>query len=99
MVLISTDVEDFNAPSIENNEQKLRFNFNSFATNAFKYDSSDNANADEVPEAAKKEVKDDNHMNSLIEYKDTLFFDSNDVRFNGMYVEIIGFKEYHIFCK
>lgn len=33
--------------------------------------------------------------NSLIEYKDTLFFDNEDTRFNGMYMKkIIELKYY-----
>lgn len=33
------------------------------------------------------EVKENTHTNSLFEYKDTLFLDNEDIRFNGMCVK------------
>lgn len=32
-------------------------------------------------------VEENTRTNSLFEYKDTLFLDSADIRFNGMYME------------
>lgn len=88
---IFADVKDRGASAIDDNkDQKFRFNFS--AENAFKYDSSDNEVANETPEIEKTidASKDNDHTNKLFESKSTLFFDSNDVRFNGMYVETTG---------
>jgi len=72
---------------VENNKaQQFKFNFN--ASNVFKYDSSDDEGTHETPDRENQMVdktKKD-QQNSLF-YKDTLFFDSNDVRFNGMYIK------------
>lgn len=74
---------------VENKTQKFTFNFNT--NNAFKYDSSDEENKHERegPDIDNKtdETKKDTQQNNLFSYKDTLFFDNNDVRFNGMYMK------------
>jgi len=73
---------------VENNKaQKFKFNFN--ASNAFKYDSSDDEDTHETPDRENQMVDENkkDQQNSLFGYKDTLFFDSNDVRFNGMYIK------------
>lgn len=72
---------------VENKTQKFTFNFNT--NNAFKYDSSDEENKHEGPDIDNKtdETKKDTQQNNLFSYKDTLFFDNNDVRFNGMYMK------------
>lgn len=80
------NVKDSDTSTVENNRaQKFKFNFN--ANNVFKYDSSDNEDTREVADnhidnQMVDETEEDIQQNSLFGHKDTLFFDSNDVRFN-----------------
>lgn len=72
-----------NDASIVEKTQRFRFNFN--ANNAFKHDSSDDEDTYETPNIDNEivvETKEDTQQNSLFDYKDILFFDNNDVRFN-----------------
>lgn len=67
-------------------DEKYRFHFN--AKNPFKHDSSDNEDENEIFDLNERSVEqsgNNNRTNSLFGYKDTLFFESDDVRFNGMY--------------
>ncbi|XP_018404159.1 PREDICTED: nucleolar protein 8-like [Cyphomyrmex costatus] len=75
--------KDNDTSTIENiKAQHFKLNFN--ANNAFKCDSSDDENISEAPDISNQidETKDDIQQNILFGYKDTLFFYSNDVRFN-----------------
>ncbi|XP_071562434.1 uncharacterized protein [Temnothorax nylanderi] len=78
------NTKDNDTSTVKNNKaQKFKFNFN--ANNAFKYDSSDDENTHEAPDIDNQmvdDIKEDTQQNSLFGYKDTLFFDNNDVRFN-----------------
>jgi len=77
------NTKDYATTTVENKVERFKFNFN--ATNAFKYDSSDNEDTHEAPDIDNQtvdEVKEDIQQYNLFGYKDTLFFDSNDVRFN-----------------
>ncbi|KMQ95446.1 putative rna-binding protein [Lasius niger] len=77
------NAEDCSVSIAENNKaQKFKLNFN--ATNAFKYDSSDDdKDVREALDTDKQMADEENtRTNSLIEYKDTLFFDNEDTRFN-----------------
>lgn len=78
------NIKDNNTSTAENNKvQNFTFNFN--ANRAFKYDSSDNEDTHEVPDIDNQMVdktKEDTLQNNLFGHKDTLFFNSNDVRFN-----------------
>lgn len=84
MSLVS-DVKDIDTSTTESRPGTFTFNFN--AKNAFKYDSSDNEDVNKTD--IDKQVIDENEgVNNVFEYKDTLFFDDNDVRFNGMCMQI-----------
>lgn len=86
----SENADDCNTSVMENNkDKKFKLNFN--ATNAFKYDSSDSdEDLNEVLDTGKQMTDEvDKNTNSLFEYKDTLFLDNKDVRFNGMYMKKI----------
>lgn len=77
------NADDCNTSVMENNkDKKFKLNFN--ATNAFKYDSSDSdEDLNEVLDTGKQMTDEvDKNTNSLFEYKDTLFLDNKDVRFN-----------------
>ncbi|KYN35594.1 hypothetical protein ALC56_10154, partial [Trachymyrmex septentrionalis] len=82
------NIKDNDTSIMENiKAQHFKFNFNT--SNAFKYDSSDEENTPGAPDInnqmAVDETKEDIQENILFGHKDTLFFDSNDVRFNGTY--------------
>lgn len=73
--------------TVENSKaQKFKFNFNT--NNAFKYDSSDDEDTHIVPDINNQIVDEhkEDTQNNLFGYRDTLFFYSNDVRFNGTYI-------------
>lgn len=73
---------DYSA-SIAENDKVLKFKFN--AANPFKYDSSDDEDVHKELNTNKQmaeEVEENTHKNNLFEYKDTLFLDNEDVRFN-----------------
>ncbi|XP_070159965.1 probable RNA-binding protein CG14230 [Polyergus mexicanus] len=77
------NAEDYSVSIAENNKAK-KFNLNFSVTNAFKYDSSDD---DDVHEALNtdKRMADDvekNRTNSSFEYKNILFLNNEDIRFN-----------------
>ena len=77
-----------NDTSIVENIKAQHFKFNLNANNAFKYDSSDEENTSKAPDINNQmvdETKEGIQEKILFGHKDTLFFDSNDVRFNGMY--------------
>lgn len=83
----SENIKDDDTSTVENiKAQYFKFNFN--ANNAFKCDSSDDENTPKAPDISNEmvdETKRDIQENILFDHKDTLFFDSNDVRFNGTY--------------
>lgn len=88
--IFSENVKDNDAFTVENNTaQKFKFHFNA-KNNPFKYDSSDNEDTHEAPDIDNQMVDESKEetmqQNNLFGYKDTLFFDSNDARFNGMYI-------------
>lgn len=71
-----------------NNDKNEQFRFHFSAQNAFKHNSSDNEeNANEIFDTDKQveQFENDNHTNDLFGYKDTLFFENDDKRFNGTY--------------
>ncbi|KAM0728776.1 putative RNA-binding protein [Formica fusca] len=80
------NAEDYSVSIAENNKAK-KFKLNFSATNAFKYDSSDDVD-DDVHETLNtdKQMADDveknTRTNSSFEYKNTLFLDNEDIRFN-----------------
>ncbi|XP_011061588.1 PREDICTED: uncharacterized protein LOC105150294 [Acromyrmex echinatior] len=78
------NIKDNDTSTVENiKTQHFKFNFN--ANNAFKYDSSGEENTPEAPDINNQmvdETKEDIQENIPFGHKDTLFFDSNDVRFN-----------------
>ncbi|XP_011643059.1 nucleolar protein 8-like isoform X1 [Pogonomyrmex barbatus] len=77
------NLKDHVTSTVENDIQRFKFNFN--GNNAFKYDSSNDEDTHEIPDIDNQmidEAKKDIHQNSLFGYKDTLFFDTDDVRFN-----------------
>ncbi|XP_018301936.1 MATH and LRR domain-containing protein PFE0570w, partial [Mycetomoellerius zeteki] len=78
------NIKDDDTSTVENiKAQYFKFNFN--ANNAFKCDSSDDENTPKAPDISNEmvdETKRDIQENILFDHKDTLFFDSNDVRFN-----------------
>lgn len=76
------NAEDCTAIMENNKAQKFKLNFN--ATNAFKYDSSDtDEDLNEVLDTDKQMTDEvEKNTNNLFEYKDTLFLDNKDVRFN-----------------
>lgn len=88
---IFSGIENYNAT--ENDDKKFKFNFSN--KNTSKYDSSDDENkdADDILHADEEMVdgtENENYANKLFGacYKDTLFFDADDVRFNGMIMEM-----------
>ncbi|XP_029176004.1 nucleolar protein 8-like [Nylanderia fulva] len=78
------NAEDCSTSVMDNKAHNFKLNFN--ATNAFKYDSSDaDEDLNEVLDTDKQmtdEIKENTCTNSLFEYKDTLFLDNEDIRFN-----------------
>lgn len=82
------NTKDNDTSIVENKAQRFKFNFN--ANNVFKYDSSDEENTHEasnVDDQVVDEAKEDIQQNNLFGHKDTLFLDTNDVRFNGVYMK------------
>lgn len=89
-ITFSGNTKNYSRTIVENNKTK-EFKLNFDKTNVFKYDSSDceediheTLNTDE--QMADK-VEENTCTNSLFEYKDTLFLDNEDIRFNGMYMK------------
>lgn len=87
--IFSGNTEDYSGTIMENNKTK-EFKLN-FDQNVFKYDSSDceediQETLDTDEQMADK-VEENTCTNSLFEYKDTLFLDNEDIRFNGMYMK------------
>ncbi|XP_012233580.1 probable RNA-binding protein CG14230 [Linepithema humile] len=76
--------KDYDASISKNNKvQKFKFNFT--ANDAFKCNISDNEDVDNVPDADEQmidEAKNNTNTNNIFGYRDTLFFDDRDVRFN-----------------
>lgn len=86
-VFFPEDKKSYDACIVENKDKTFKFHFNT--NNAFKCDSSDEEDINNtVPDTEKQTVKNskNNHTNSLFGYKDTLFLEKDDVRFNGMYL-------------
>lgn len=81
------DGKNYDASVVENKNKTFRFNFN--AHNVFNCDSSED---EEIDTDTKKQMveknKDNVHTNSFSGYKDTLFFEKDDARFNGMHMNI-----------
>ncbi|GAB1862626.1 Putative rna-binding protein [Camponotus japonicus] len=78
------NTEDYSGTIMENNKTK-EFKLN-FDENVFKYDSSDCEEdiqeALDTDEQMADKVEENTCTNSLFEYKDTLFLDNEDIRFN-----------------
>ncbi|KAL6421840.1 hypothetical protein ACFW04_010979 [Cataglyphis niger] len=75
------NAEDYSASIAENNKAKtFKLNFN--ATNAFKYDSSDDDAALDTDKQMTDNIEENTDTNIFLEYKDTLFLDNEDIRFN-----------------
>ncbi|XP_020292634.1 nucleolar protein 8-like isoform X1 [Pseudomyrmex gracilis] len=76
------DKKSYDTSIVENKDKIFKFHFNK--NNAFKCDSSDEEDINTAPDTEKQMVEDskNNHANSLSEYKDTLFLEKDDARFN-----------------
>ncbi|XP_032684340.1 nucleolar protein 8-like [Odontomachus brunneus] len=79
------NIENFNVSMTKNNNIDGKYRFHFSANNMFKHDSFDNEDENEIfdlDEQIVEQSENNNRINSMFGYKDTLFFENDDVRFN-----------------